>query len=310
MTAELLQGRDLASQIREISRAEIESLGYRPKVVAIHNQDNPACGVYMRMQKNLFRKSGVEYEVVLIGEHTPEKEVRSLLATLNEDPTVQGITMHVPFPEGYDSDALSQLILPGKDIEGVHPHNIGMIAYGEHNPTPCAARAAVEIARTAHSSLAGMETCVVGHGTLVGKPIAFLLLQEKRTAPTPTICHVATKDLAFHTKRADLLFVAVGKASLIHKEMVISFKNLAVPRAFNFLFLWSYFTKRLPFLKHTSTSSSKSPKQFPRITVAQAPLPHAKVSPTPLSNTLKLTFERELISANPKFTPIGNHLEV
>jgi len=220
MTAELLQGRDLASQIREISRAEIETLGYRPKVVAIHNQDNPACGVYMRMQKNLFRKSGVEYEVVSIGEHTPEKEVRSLLATLNEDPTVQGITMHVPFPDGYDSDALSQLILPGKDIEGVHPHNIGMIAYGEHNPTPCAARAAVEIARTAHSSLAGMETCVVGHGTLVGKPIAFLLLQEKRTAPTPTICHVATKDLAFHTKRADLLFVAVGKASLIHKEMV------------------------------------------------------------------------------------------
>ena len=220
MTAELLQGRDLASQIRENSRAEIETLGYRPKVVAIHNQDNPACGVYMRMQKNLFRKSGVEYEVVSIGEHTPEKEVRSLLATLNEDPTVQGITMHVPFPDGYDSDALSQLILPGKDIEGVHPHNIGMIAYGEHNPTPCAARAAVEIARMAHTSLAGMETCVVGHGTLVGKPIAFLLLQEKRTAPTPTICHVATKDLAFHTKRADLLFVAVGKASLIHKEMV------------------------------------------------------------------------------------------
>ncbi len=220
MTAELLQGRELASQIRESSRLEIESLGYSPKVVAIHNQDNPACGVYMRMQKNLFRKSGVEYEVVSIGENTPENEVRSLLSTLNEDSSVQGITMHVPFPHGYDTDALSQLILPEKDIEGVHPHNIGMIAYGEHNPTPCAARAAVEIARTAHESLAGMETCVVGHGTLVGKPIAFLLLQEKRMAATPTICHVATKDLAFHTKRADLLFVAVGKASLISKEMV------------------------------------------------------------------------------------------
>ncbi len=220
MTAELLKGKEIARRIREKSREEIESLGFTPKVVAIHNRDNPACGLYMRMQKNLFEKNGVGYEVITIGQETPEEEVREHIRILNGDDGVHGITMHIPLPEGYDTDGLSRQVLPGKDIEGVHPHNIGMIAYGEHNPTPCAARAAVEIARTAHPTFKGMETCVVGHGTLVGKPIAFLLLQDKQEAATPTICHIATEDLAFHTRRADLLFVAVGKAGLVDGTMV------------------------------------------------------------------------------------------
>ncbi len=220
MTAQLLKGRELATRIREQSKQDIRELGFVPKVVAIHNEDNPACGVYMRMQKNLFEKSGVEYEIFSIGEKTTEQQVREQINLFNRDPEIHGITMHVPLPGGFDTDGLSQQISPGKDIEGVHPHNIGMIAYGEHNPTPCAARAGVELAKTVHTSFQGMETVVVGHGTLVGKPIAFFLLQEKRVAATPTICHIATEDLSFHTRRADLLFVAVGKAGLIQKEMV------------------------------------------------------------------------------------------
>ena len=115
MTAEFLKGRDLARQIREISIREIKELDFVPKVIAIHNRDNPACGVYMRMQKNLFEKSGVDYGVISIGENTPEKEIRDHIRSLNRDPGVHGITMHVPLPAGYETDALSQQIVPGKD---------------------------------------------------------------------------------------------------------------------------------------------------------------------------------------------------
>lgn len=220
MTAKLLEGEALAKRLREQAAREIAELGLRPRVVAIHNRDNPAVRVYSRMQKGVFDKVGVEYEVRPISSTTSEADVLSIVDSLNRDEAVHGITVHLPLPEGHDTYRVLRAIDPAKDVEGTHPHNIGMIAYGEHNPTPCAARAAVELARQAHASFRGMEACIVGHGALVGKPIAFLLLQSKLEAPTPVVCHIATRDLAFHTRRADLLFVAAGKAGLITKDMV------------------------------------------------------------------------------------------
>lgn len=220
MTAKRLEGEALARRLREEFVREVAKLGVRPRVVAIHHKDNPAVRVYSRMQKSLFEKVGVEYEVRPISSTTSEADVLSVVDSLNRDEAVHGITVHLPLPEAHDTYRVLRSIDPSKDVEGTHPHNIGMIAYGEHNPTPCAARAAVELARQAHPSFQGLEACIVGHGALVGKPIAFLLLQSKLEAPTPVICHIATRDLALHTRRADLLFVAAGKAGLIRKDMV------------------------------------------------------------------------------------------
>jgi methylenetetrahydrofolate dehydrogenase (NADP+)/methenyltetrahydrofolate cyclohydrolase len=216
----LLEGAALAQRLREEHAAEIAKLGFRPKVVAIHNQDYPACRVYLRMQRGVFEKHGVDYEVKPLTSATPLETVLAVVDKLNRDRSVHAITVHLPLPETLDTYRVLRAIDPAKDVEGTHPHNIGMIAYGEHNPTPCAARAAVELARQAHATFRGMEACVVGHGALVGKPIAFLLLQSKLEAPTPVVCHIATKDLALHTRRADLLFVAVGKAGLVTRDMV------------------------------------------------------------------------------------------
>lgn len=220
MSATWLEGQTLARQLREKHAREIAALGFRPRVAAIHNEDNPACRVYLRMQRSLFEKCGVDYEVMPISSATPEGNLLAAIDTLNRRRDVHAITVHLPVPEPIDPYRILRSIDPAKDLEGTHPHNIGMIAYGEHNPTPCAARAAVELARSAHPSFRGMEACIVGHGALVGKPIAFLLLQSKAEAPTPVTCHVATRDLAFHTRRADLLFIAVGKAGLIRGDMV------------------------------------------------------------------------------------------
>ncbi len=220
MTATLLEGRMLARQLRERHTQEIAALGFPPRVAAIHNEDNPECRVYLRMQRSLFEKCGVDYEVVSISSATSEEKLLATIEAMNRRRDVHAITVHLPLPEPFDTYRILRSIDPTKDIEGTHPHNIGMIAYGDHNPTPCAARAAVELARSAHPTFRGMEACIVGHGALVGKPIAFLLLQSKTEAPTPVTCHIATRDLAFHTRRADLLFVAVGKAGLIRRDMV------------------------------------------------------------------------------------------
>lgn len=220
MTAKLLEGEPLARAMREEHAREIAALGMRPRVVAIHNQDNPACGVYSRMQRSLFEKCGVDYELRPVAASTREADVLRLVEELNRDRAVHAITVHLPLPEGLDTYRVLRTVLPSKDVEGTHPHNIGMIAYGEHNPTPCAARAAVELARIAHPTFQGLETCVVGHGALVGKTIAFLLLQSRMEAPTPVVCHIATRDLALHTRRAELLFVAAGKAGLVTRDMV------------------------------------------------------------------------------------------
>ncbi len=220
MTAQLLEGEPLARRLREDRTREIAGLGIRPRVVAIHNQENPACRVYSRMQRSLFEHCGAEYELRPVAASTREADVLRVVGELNRDRGIHGITVHLPLPEGMDTYRVLRAVDPAKDIEGTHPHNIGMIAYGEHNPTPCAARAAVELARLAHPSFQGLEACVVGHGALVGKTIAFLLLQSKLESPTPVVCHIATRDLVFHTRRADLLFVAVGKAGLVHASMV------------------------------------------------------------------------------------------
>ena len=223
MTAVLLEGSPIAAGLRGRLTAELDGLplkGARPKIVAINNVDSAAARVYLRMQQGLCEESGVAFELREIHRNSTEAEILAHLKVLNEDPKVTGITVHLPLPEGIDPFRILRCIAPFKDVEGTHPHNLGMLSYGYHDPSPCAARAAVEILRSVKPDLTGLETTIVGHSELVGKPIALLLLQSRKQAATPTICHVATRDLAFHTKRADVLFVAAGKAELIRGDMI------------------------------------------------------------------------------------------
>lgn len=217
MGAEILKGGPLAKRIREEARAGIAELSARPRVAAVHNPDSAAAGYYMRQQKKVFEEAGCDYDLRKIG---PGADVKALVEELNRDPAVTAVTVHTPLPEGIDADAVMRTIAPAKDIEGIHPENLGRLAFGEHLPAPCAAAAAVELARAARPSFRGLEAAVVGRSALVGKAIAMILLQSRKEAPTPTICHTATADLGAVTRRADLLFAAAGRAGLVKGDMI------------------------------------------------------------------------------------------
>ncbi|MBV8881845.1 MAG: bifunctional 5,10-methylenetetrahydrofolate dehydrogenase/5,10-methenyltetrahydrofolate cyclohydrolase [Planctomycetaceae bacterium] len=219
MTAQLLTAKD-AQPVRDAALKDLKALAVPPKVVAIHNPESPAARYYLRAQKKTCGEAGVPYEVRTLEPGWDQAKVVALIRDLNRDQGVTGITVHTPLPAGVDQDAVMSAILPTKDIEGIHPENLGRLAFGVHWPAPCAASAAVELARLAKPSFKGLDAVVVGRSALVGKAIALIVLQSKGEAPTPTLCHTATADLGAHTRKADLLFAAAGRAGLIRGDMV------------------------------------------------------------------------------------------
>jgi methylenetetrahydrofolate dehydrogenase (NADP+)/methenyltetrahydrofolate cyclohydrolase len=146
-----------------------------------------------------------------------EAEVLAVIQTLNADPRVTGIILQRPVPSHLDLDHLQNAIHPHKDVEGMTPANIGNIVYGNATLGPCTALASVEMLKSTGLDLHGLEVVIVGHSEIVGKPIALLLMEELATV---TICHHGTRNLPLHTRRAEALFVAVGRPGLVTADMV------------------------------------------------------------------------------------------
>lgn len=215
MTAELLKGAPL---VKTITAALTIPPGLR--VAAVHNTDDAGVGYYMRSQRKLCEKHGVAFDVHPIDAKTPPRDVLALVDRLNADPAVTGITVHIPTPAGIDAEAVVSRVDPRKDIEAIHPATLGRLARGDTSLAPCAAAAAVELARAARGSLRGLDAVVVGRSPIVGLPVGLLLLRLGREAPTTTICHTATADLASHTRRADVLFSAAARAGTIRGDMI------------------------------------------------------------------------------------------
>jgi methylenetetrahydrofolate dehydrogenase (NADP+)/methenyltetrahydrofolate cyclohydrolase len=219
MSARILKA-DAASGFKSRALEALQALASPPKVVAIHSPGHPAARYYLKAQRKTCSEAGVAYEVREIPEGGSEAQVIRWIDELNRDASVSGITVHTPLPPGFDPERVMGAVSPGKDIEGIHPENLGRLAFGEHHPAPCAASAAVELARAAVPSFKGLHAVVIGRSALVGKAIALILLQSRGEAPTPTICHTATRDLAAHTLKADLLFAAAGRAGLVRGSMI------------------------------------------------------------------------------------------
>jgi methylenetetrahydrofolate dehydrogenase (NADP+)/methenyltetrahydrofolate cyclohydrolase len=213
-------GAEAAVHVREGALEALRGLATAPRVVAVHNPESAAARSYLKAQRKTCTEAGVGYEVRALEAGWDQARLVALLGELNRDPKVTGITVHTPLPRGMDPEAVMAAIAPGKDIEGIHPENLGRLAFGDHRPAPCAARAAVELARAARPTFKGLDAVVVGRSALVGRAIVLLLLNFRSDAPTPTLCHTATADLGAHTRRADLLFVAAGRAGLVRGDMV------------------------------------------------------------------------------------------
>lgn len=213
MTAKIIDGKAVAAEMNKQTSSEAAELvksGRAPHLVAVQVGENPASKIYTNMQRKSCEAVGIEYELLNISEDVSQDDLRTKIDRLNGDDKVTGLILQMPLPAQIDARQVQVTIAPEKDVEGMHPVNMGRLFFGGGIVAPCTPTAAVELLRRACDDLSGKETVIVGHSEIVGKPIAMILLQSLNASPTVTVCHVATKDLAFHTKRADILIVAAG----------------------------------------------------------------------------------------------------
>ncbi len=218
--ATIIDGKLLATRIRSEAAEYVRALrdeGILVSLDAVMAGDAAAGEIYARSQRTRCAEIGIDYRLHNLPVGCTESDIRATLHRLNADPKVTGILLNLPLPAGIDAPAMQYCIDPYKDVEGVNPANIGLLFYDHPIIAPCTALAVMEILRTAGVSPRGMDAVVVGQGAIVGKPISLFLVHEMATV---TCCHVATRDLADHTRRANLLIVAAGKAGLVGREHV------------------------------------------------------------------------------------------
>lgn len=217
---ELLDGRALAESIRLEFESEVSALieaGRTPKLVVLQVGENPAAQAYIRGQRRGAKKWQLDFHLETLPADASEAAVRKALQALNKDKGVSGILLSLPLPEGLPTRTLQHLIRPSKDVEGVHPENLGGLLWGRYGLLPCTALASLALIDLSGIDLEGKEVAIVGHSEIVGKPVALLALARNATV---TVCHKYTADVAAHTRGADVLVVAVGKAGLITADMV------------------------------------------------------------------------------------------
>jgi methylenetetrahydrofolate dehydrogenase (NADP+)/methenyltetrahydrofolate cyclohydrolase len=215
-----LRGGPVAARIIAEVRAAADSAtaeGFRPKLVSITVGDVAAVDVYVRNQRAKAELAGIDFEERRFAAELTAGELEAAIHGMNADPRVTGIIIQRPVPPHIPIKAIQAAVHPLKDVEGMHPASIGNIVYNELDLAPCTAAASVELLKATGLDLKGLEVVVVGHSEIVGKPIAFLLMSEGATV---TVCHHMTRSVAAHARRADALFVAVGKPRLIKADMV------------------------------------------------------------------------------------------
>jgi methylenetetrahydrofolate dehydrogenase (NADP+)/methenyltetrahydrofolate cyclohydrolase len=218
--AKLLEGKLISEQIKSILRGKIQGMHKRPKLASIQIGINPAADVYIKSQKKSAELLGIEYDAHVLARETTEEILVDYIRKLNDDASVSGIMVQMPLPLHMDYKRVSQHIAPGKDVEGMHPVNMGRIVYGKARILPCTAAAVMELLNSIGFSYSGKEAVIVGHSEIVGKPLALALLDKLATV---TVCHIGTSKagrLEEHVRRADILIVAVGKAGLIKGDWV------------------------------------------------------------------------------------------
>jgi len=224
MTAQLIDGKAVAGMVKEEVRKEIAELKEKykssPLLLAVQVGDNPASAAYLRSQMKGCEEVGIDYQVQQLPQESSEKELFQFIKEKNQDKEVSGIILQMPLPQHIDAEKAQEAIEPSKDVEGVNPQNMGLLMYGGPGFVPCTALAVMELIKSTGTSIKGKQVTLVGHSSLVGKPLALLLLSSPFDSATTTVCHIATRDLAAHTRRAEILIVAVGKAGLIEGDMI------------------------------------------------------------------------------------------
>ncbi len=221
MTARILDGKALAAQVEREVAAQAAALtaryGASPGLAAILVGDDPASVLYVRRKAEAFGRTGMRSETFHLPAGTAEAEVLQLIATLNARPDIHGILPQQPMPEQINPRTVFERVDPAKDVDGLGPMNMAALLVGRPRLVPCTPAGIMRLLEHAGIEVGGKDAVVIGRSLIVGRPIALLLLQANATV---TMCHTRTRELAAHTRRADILVVAAGKARLITREMV------------------------------------------------------------------------------------------
>ncbi len=225
MTAKIISGTEVAKEIREELKREVAELKKKhnltPGLVTILVGEDPASVSYVTAKQ----KTSHELGFYSIQDNQPpdmaEDELLRLIDKYNKDPKIHGILVQLPLPKHIDEGKVLYAIDPKKDVDGFHPVNVGKLMIGEPDYLPCTPAGIQQLLIRSGTKIEGAEVVVVGRSNIVGKPIANILLQKREGAnATVTVCHTRTKDMASHTKKADILIVAAGKPKAVTADMV------------------------------------------------------------------------------------------
>jgi methylenetetrahydrofolate dehydrogenase (NADP+)/methenyltetrahydrofolate cyclohydrolase len=222
MTANKLDGTRTAAAIKQELTdrvAKLREQGIRPGLGTILVGDDPGSRWYVNGKHKDCAEVGIESIRIDLPETATQDEIEDAVRTLNEDPACTGYIVQLPLPKGIDENRVLGLIDPAKDADGLHPTNLGWLVLGEEAPLPCTPYGIVELLRRHGVELAGAEVVVVGRGVTVGRPLGLLLTRRSENA-TVTLCHTGTRDLAAHTRNADIVIAAAGVPGIITADMV------------------------------------------------------------------------------------------
>ena len=220
MTAKIIDGKAIAQEVRAEWKVRADALkahGVTPGLAVIIVGEDAASKIYVGNKVKACAELGLYSEHIALPADTPEDTLLEKIAGLNADPKIDGILVQLPVPRHIDSRKVLEAISPGKDVDGFHPQNVGALVAGDTLFPPCTPCGAMKLLEKMGVEIEGKHAVVIGRSNIVGKPMALLLLHKNATV---TICTSRTRDLAHHTRDADILVVATGKPQMITGDMI------------------------------------------------------------------------------------------
>jgi methylenetetrahydrofolate dehydrogenase (NADP+)/methenyltetrahydrofolate cyclohydrolase len=220
VTAQLIDGAAISAKLRAevaIVATQLRARGVAPTLAVVLVGDDPASAVYVRAKTKAAREANVDVRDHKLPATTSQQELMALVAQLNADPDVDGILVQLPLPPQLDSDAVIRSLDPAKDVDGLHPTNLGYLAQGRPVVSPCTPKGCMRLLREVGAEIAGARAVVLGRSVLVGKPIAMLLANANATV---TMCHSKTRDLAGEVRRAEIVVAAIGRPEMVRGEWI------------------------------------------------------------------------------------------
>jgi len=224
MTAQIIDGKQVAADMRAELKAETARLkkqGIVPGLGVILVGEDPASKSYVTAKEQACEEIGIYSDDNRLPADTSQEDLMALVEKMNNDPKINGILVQLPLPKGLNEAEVLLAIDPVKDVDGFHPMNVGKMVVGEKAFLPCTPHGVIQLLIRSGVKLAGAEVVIVGRSNIVGKPLANMLIQKNTTGnATVTVCHTRTKNLAEHTRRADIVIAAAGRPNTVTADMV------------------------------------------------------------------------------------------